>query len=102
MGEVYLARDTRLGRDVAIKVLPAEMTGDAAARRRFEQEARAVASLSHPNILAIHHFDTRDGISFAVTELLNGKTLGERIQAAKLPWTEAVQIAAAISDGLAT
>jgi len=101
MGEVYRARDSRLGREVAIKIVADDRTSNPAALRRFEQEARAVASLSHPNILAIHHFDTRDGISFAVTELLNGKTLGDRIQAAKLPWTEAVQIAAAISDGLA-
>src|SRR5437899_8776579 len=88
MGEVYRARDSRLGREVAIKILAADRTSNPAARRRFEQEGRAVASLSHPNILAIHHFDTRDGISFTVTELLSGKTLGERIQAAKLPWTE--------------
>jgi serine/threonine protein kinase/tetratricopeptide (TPR) repeat protein len=101
MGEVYRARDTRLGREVAIKVLPPDRIGDSAARRRFEQEAKAVASLSHPNILAIHHFDFAGDISFAVTELLQGQTLRERIEAAKFPWTEAVQIAAAICDGLA-
>ncbi|HEY8132243.1 MAG TPA: protein kinase, partial [Thermoanaerobaculia bacterium] len=101
MGEVYLARDSRLGREVAIKVLSAEMTSDAAARRRFEQEAKAIAALSHPNILAIHHFDTHDGITYAVTELLEGQTLGGRIGRSRLPWTQACQIAAAISDGLA-
>jgi serine/threonine protein kinase/tetratricopeptide (TPR) repeat protein len=101
MGEVYRARDSRLGREVAIKILADDRTSNPAARRRFEQEARAVASLSHPNILAIHHFDADRGISFAVTELLKGQTLRERIEQAKLTWTEAVQIAAAISDGLA-
>ncbi|HEX7421816.1 MAG TPA: protein kinase [Thermoanaerobaculia bacterium] len=101
MGEVYRARDSRLGREVAIKVLPAETIGDPAARLRFEREARAVAALSHPNILAIHHFDTHDGISFAVTELLEGETLGVRIARSKFSWREACQIAAGISDGLA-
>ena len=61
MGEVYRARDSRLGREVAIKILAADRTSNPAARRRFEQEGRAVASLSHPNILAIHHFDTVTG-----------------------------------------
>jgi TolB-like protein/tRNA A-37 threonylcarbamoyl transferase component Bud32/Tfp pilus assembly protein PilF len=101
MGEVYRARDTRLGREVAIKVLPADRTGDPAARRRFEQEAKAVASLSHPNILAIHHFDSAGDVVFAVTELLKGQTLRDRIEGAKLPWQEAVPIAIAISNGLA-
>ncbi|MDQ6802960.1 MAG: protein kinase [Acidobacteriota bacterium] len=101
MGEVYRARDTRLGREVAIKVLSAGRTNSAEARRRFEQEARAVAALSHPNILSIHHFETENGISFAVTELLQGQTLRDRIEAGRVRWTEAVHIAAAICDGLA-
>ncbi len=85
MGEVYRARDSRLGREVAIKVLPPDRTSNPAARRRFEQEARAVAFLSHPNILSIHHFDTHEEISYAVTEILEGETLRDRIQRAKLP-----------------
>src|SRR6266576_6856906 len=101
MGEVYRARDTRLGREVAIKVLSADRTSSVEAQRRFEQEARAVALLSHPNILSIHHFETENGISFAVTELLQGQTLRERIDAGKLRWIDGVQIAAAICDGLA-
>jgi TolB-like protein/Tfp pilus assembly protein PilF/tRNA A-37 threonylcarbamoyl transferase component Bud32 len=101
MGEVYRARDSRLHREVAIKVLPAETMSDPAARRRFEQEARAIALLSHSNILAIHHFDAQDGISFAVTELLEGETLRDRLGRSTLPWTKAVPIAAAIADGLA-
>ena len=101
MGEVYRARDSRLGREVAIKVLASDRTSNPAAQRRFEQEARAVALLSHPNILSIHHFDTHEDISYAVTELLEGETLRDRIQRAKLQWSEAVQIAAAVCDGLA-
>ena len=75
MGEVYRARDTRLGRDVAIKVLPAEFAADPERLRRFEQEARAVAALNHPNILAIHDVGTHDGAPYLVTELLEGETL---------------------------
>ena len=79
MGEVWRARDSRLGREVAIKVLPRRLTADPAALQRFEREARAVASLSHPNILALHEFE-RDGETlYAVTELLEGETLRERL-----------------------
>ena len=99
MGEVYRARDSVLGRDVAIKIVSGETSP--AAVRRFEQEARAIAALSHPNILSIHHFDSHDGISFAVTELLEGETLRDRIQSSKLPWQKACEIAASICDGLA-
>ncbi|MGH7822750.1 MAG: protein kinase domain-containing protein, partial [Candidatus Binatia bacterium] len=102
MGEVYRARDSRLGREVAIKVLPADVAADPKARARFEREARAVAALSHPNILAIYEFDTEDGLFFAVTELLEGETLRERVAKGPIPWREAVGIAAAIADGLAT
>jgi eukaryotic-like serine/threonine-protein kinase len=72
MGEVYRARDSRLERDVAIKVLPARLAHDRNARIRFEREAKAVAALNHPNILAIHDFGDHEGIVFAVTELLEG------------------------------
>src|SRR5512141_461578 len=75
MGEVYRARDAKLNREVAIKVLPAGLARDAAALARFEREAQAVAALSHPNILAIHDFGTADGVTYAVTELLEGETL---------------------------
>ena len=70
MGEVYRARDLRLGREVAIKVLPEELSGDAEALARFDREARAIAALSHPNLLAIYDFGADRGVSFAVTELL--------------------------------
>src|ERR1700754_579436 len=75
MGEVYRAEDERLHRDVAIKVLPAHLSADHASLDRFQREARAVASLSHPNILAIFDYGEEDGIRFAVTEMLEGETL---------------------------
>ena len=74
MGEVYRARDPRLGRDVAIKVLPVSFAADAERLRRFEQEARAVAALNHPNILAIYDIGTREGAPFIISELLEGET----------------------------
>ncbi len=81
MGEVYRARDTRLERDVAIKILPAPLAQDADRRARFEREARAVAALSHPNILAIHDVGLHEGTTYAVTELLEGETLRQRLEA---------------------
>src|SRR5260221_1060243 len=75
MGQVYRARDPRLGRDIAIKVLPTDSARDADALARFEREARAVASLSHPNILAVHDFGSERGTFYVVTELLEGETL---------------------------
>jgi serine/threonine protein kinase len=69
MGEVYRARDTRLGRDVALKILPAEVAGDDSRRQRFQTEARAVAALNHPNIVAVFDVGTEDGISYIVSEL---------------------------------
>ena len=79
MGEVYRATDTRLGRDVALKVLPERVAASPELRERFEREARAVASLSHPGILAIHDFGTDGGQTFAAMELLEGETLRERL-----------------------
>jgi serine/threonine protein kinase len=78
MGEVYRARDTRLGRDVAVKVLPAQVAGDTEFRERFEFEARAVARLRHPNILALHDIGEVDGLRFIVTELVEGNRSGGR------------------------
>ena len=79
MGEVYRARDTRLAREVAVKVLAPAVANDPEALTRFEREARAVAALSHPNILAIHDVGREQGISFTVTELLDGETLRARL-----------------------
>src|SRR6266481_1314190 len=75
MGEVYRARDPRLGREVAIKVLPASFSQDSDRLRRFEQEARAASALNHPNILTIHDVGTHDGSPYVVSELLEGETL---------------------------
>ncbi len=101
MGEVYRARDTRLGRDVAIKVLPGEFAADPERLRRFEQEARAVAALDHPNILAIHDVGTHDGVPYLVTELLEGESLRERLARGALPVRRAVEVASQIAQGLA-
>ena len=79
MGEVYRARDTRLRRDVAIKILPAAVTADPDRLRRFEREARALAALNHPNIATIHGVEESDGIHALVLELVQGETLAERI-----------------------
>jgi serine/threonine protein kinase len=101
MGEVYRARDTRLGREVAVKVLPELFAHDPDRRARFEREAKAVSALSHPNILAIHDYGTEGGITYAVMELLEGETLRSRLAKGPLPWREAVGIGAGIAEGLA-
>jgi tetratricopeptide (TPR) repeat protein len=100
MGEVYRARDTRLDRDVAVKILPEQLSHDAEALRRFEREAKAVAALSHPNILSIFDFGTEEGVSYAVTELLEGATLRERMRQGPLDWREAVKLGISIAEGL--
>ena len=101
MGEVYRARDTKLDREVAIKVLPAATANDPAALARFEREAKAVAALSHPNILAIHDFGSADGVTFAVTELLQGETLRQRLDHGALPVRRAIEVGREIALGLA-
>ena len=79
MGEVYRARDPRLGREVAVKVMPAEVASDSARLSLFEREARAVAALNHPNILTVHDVGTHEGTPYVVTELLEGETLRELV-----------------------
>jgi len=101
MGEVYRARDTRLGRDVAVKVLPASHAADSALQRRFEHEAQLVAALNHPNILDIHDVGTHAGSPYLVTELLEGETLAERIRRGHLQVPTAVDIALQMVAGLA-
>ena len=101
MGEVYRARDSRLDRHVAVKVLPEHLADDPASLSRFEREAKAVAAISHPNILAIHDFGTEGGVTFAVMELLEGENLRGRLAGEPLPWREAVEIGIAVADGLA-
>ncbi len=101
MGEVYKARDTRLDRTVAIKVLPERVAGDPEALARFEREAKAIAALSHPHILAIHDFGSSDGTAYAVMELLEGETLRQRLADGPLPVHKAVEQASQIARGLA-
>ncbi|HEV2201829.1 MAG TPA: protein kinase [Bryobacteraceae bacterium] len=101
MGEVYRARDTRLGRDVAVKVLPEHLAGNPVSLARFERETQAVAVLAHPNILVLHDVGEQDGIHYAVTELLEGGTLGDRLRRGPLPWRKAVEWGAAVAEGLA-
>ncbi|MDL1950403.1 serine/threonine protein kinase, partial [Acidobacteria bacterium ACD] len=100
MGEVWRARDTRLGRDVAIKVLPDHLAGDPKALRRFESEARSLAALSHPGILALFDVGRDGGIAYAVTELLEGETLRAALLRGPLPWREAVEISSAVAEAL--
>lgn len=102
MGEVYRARDSSLGREVAVKVLPEGLASDPERLRRFEQEARAAAALNHPNILAIHRFGTTDQHTpYLITELLQGQTLRERLQAGTIPVRKTVDYALQIARGLA-
>jgi serine/threonine protein kinase len=100
MGEVYRARDTRLNREVAIKVLPASFAGAADRLRRFEVEARATSALNHPNILTIHDFGTHDGAPYIVAELLEGRDLREELKQGAIPLSKAVDYARQIVSGL--
>jgi serine/threonine protein kinase/Flp pilus assembly protein TadD len=101
MGEVYRARDTRLERDVAIKVLPEQYAQDHTALARFQREARAVASLSHPNILSIFDIGNEQGTVYAVMELLEGQTLGRRLKSGPMDGRTTLQIATFVAEGLA-
>src|SRR5260370_9931742 len=101
MGEVYRARALGLERDVAIKVLPEQLAKDADALVRFEREAKAVAALSHSNILSIHDIGDAQGVRFAVMELLEGQTIRERLRQSAIPWRKAAEIGLAIAEALA-
>ena len=101
MGEVYRARDPRVGREVAIKVLPASFSNDPDRLRRFEQEARAAGQLNHPNILTVYEFGVHEGAPFIVSELLEGETLRERLTGGAIPPRKAIELAIQIAHGLA-
>src|SRR5438552_8191384 len=100
MGEVWRARDTKLGRDVAIKVLPAAFSENSERLRRFEQEAQAAGALNHPNVLVIFHIGTHQGAPYIASELLEGETLRERMAGAALPQRKAIDYALQIARGL--
>ena len=101
MGEVYRARDPRLGREVAIKVLPTFLSADPGRLQRFEQEARSASALNHPNILVVYDVGTQDGAPYLVTELLEGETLRERLRDGTLPPRKALEYAIQLGQGLA-
>ena len=92
MGEVYRARDTRLERTVAIKVLPSHLSSNADLKQRFEREARAISSLSHPHICTLHDVGSQDGIDFLVMEYLEGETLADRLAKGPLPMEQGLKI----------
>lgn len=102
MGEVYRARDSRLDREVAVKILPDAVSRDPERIARFEREARALAALSHPNVLAIHDFGRQGGVAYAVTELLEGETLRERLLRDRLTWRRSADVAAGIAEALSS
>jgi Tol biopolymer transport system component len=101
MGAVYRAEDTNLDRQVAIKVLPEEFSQNPDRLARFEREAKAVAALSHPNILALFEFGEENGVTFAVTELLDGESVGTRLEAGPMPIRKAIELARQVAEGLA-
>jgi eukaryotic-like serine/threonine-protein kinase len=100
MGEVYRARDTRLGRDVAVKVLPQHLSTDPELKQRMEREARAISSLNHPHICTLHDIGSQDGVNFLVMELLEGETLAARLKKGPLPIDQVLKIGAEIADAL--
>jgi serine/threonine protein kinase len=101
MGEVWRARDPKLGRDVAIKVLPASLSENADRLNRFEQEAQAAGALNHPNILSIFHVGTHDGAPYIVSELLEGEELRDRLNQGQLPLRKVIDYTQQIVSGLA-
>ncbi len=100
MGEVYRARDTRLDRTVAIKVLPTHLADRSELQERFEREARTIASLNHPHICTLHDIGQQDGIDFLVMEYLEGETLAQRLVKGSLPIQQVLQYAIEIADAL--
>jgi len=101
MAEVYRAKDTRLGRDVAIKVVSEALGGDGAFLERFDREAKLAASLAHPNVVALHDVGLQDGKPYFVTELLQGESLRERLAKGPIPLGKALEWAAQMAQGLA-
>src|SRR5215813_6279449 len=100
MGEVYRARDTRLERTVAIKILPAELSKDAGRKQRFEREAKTISALNHPHICVLHDVGSQDGFEYLVMECVEGETLAKRLEKGALPLEQALKYGAQIADAL--
>src|ERR1700730_15894221 len=100
MGEVYRARDTRLERTVAIKILPAQFSSDPVHKQRFEREAKSVSSLNHPNICVLYDVGHHDGMDYLVMECIEGETLAKSLERGALPTEQVLKIATEIADGL--
>src|SRR5258708_156295 len=100
MGEVYRARDTRLERTVAIKILPAQFSSDPLRKQRFEHEARAISSLNHPHICVLHDVGHQDGIDYIVMECVEGETLAKRLEKGPLPLEQVLKFGGQIADAL--
>src|ERR1700691_4530070 len=100
MGEVYRARDTRLDRTVAVKVLTSHLSDNPELKQRFEREAKAISSLNHPNICTLHDVGSQDGVDFLVMEHLEGETLAQRIRKGQLPADLVVKVGCEITDAL--
>src|SRR6202163_1891075 len=100
MGEVYRAKDTRLDRTVAVKILPSHLSDDPEAQQRFEREARTISSLNHPHICVLHDVGSQDGTSYLVMEYLQGESLEARLQKGALPWKQALECGVQICDAL--
>ena len=100
MGDVYRARDTRLDRTVAVKILPAHLSCDPAQRQRFEREAKTISGLNHPNICTLHDVGSLDGLDYLVMECVEGESLAQRLEKGPLPSAQAIKIGAEIADAL--
>src|SRR5713101_6493447 len=100
MGEVYRARDTRLDRTVALKILPAHLSDDPEAKQRFDREARTISSLNHPNICTLHDVGHQDGIDYLVMEYLEGETLADRLRKGPLPVEQVLKYGIELCEGL--
>src|SRR5262252_8047758 len=100
MGEVYRARDTRLERTVAIKILPAQFSSDPVRKQRFEREAKAISSLNHPHICTLHDVGSQDGVDYLVMECLEGETLAKRMEKGPLPLEQVLKYGAQVADAL--
>src|SRR5438445_10359111 len=100
MGEVYRARDTRLDRTVAVKILPAQLSNDPAGKQRFESEAKTISSLNHPNICTLHDIGSQDGVDYLVMECVEGETLAKRLEKGPQPLEQVLKYGAQIADAL--